>query len=71
MVKSEKNSVIESRKKHFSENKSSGDYSYPEWSAPVIPPVSRKFGSYDLLVVGSFYNTHNFSLMLMLFLSLF
>ena len=55
MVKSEKNNVVESRKKHFSENKSSGDYSHPEWSEPVIPPVSRKFGSYDVLLVGSFF----------------
>ena len=62
MVKSEKNNVVESRKKHFSENKSSGDYSHPEWSEPVIPPVSQKFVSYDVLLVGSFFNTRNFSL---------
>ena len=54
MVRTEKNNVVESGKKHFSENKSSGDYSYPEWSKAVIPQVSRKFGSCDLLSVGTF-----------------
>ena len=65
MVKSERKNVVESRKKHFSENKSSGDYSHPEWNEPVIPPVSWKFGSYDVLLVGSFFNTCNFSLISM------
>ena len=54
MVKSEKNNVMESGKKYFREYKSSGDYSYPEWSKTVIPPVSPKFCSYDLLLEGPF-----------------
>lgn len=41
MVKTEKNNVVESGKKRFSENKSSGDYSYPEWNETVIPEVSN------------------------------
>ena len=54
MVRTEKNNVVESRKKYCSEDKSSRDYSCPEWSKAVIPPVSQKFGSYDLLLVGPF-----------------
>ena len=61
MVKTEKNSVVESGKKHFSENKSSGDYSYPEWNKAVIPPVSRKlFINLNVVTEGnqvSFSNT--------------
>ena len=39
-MKTEKNNVVESSKKFFSENKSSGQYSYPEWNKDVIPEVS-------------------------------
>ena len=46
MVKTEKNSIVESGKKHFIDNKSSRDYSYPEWSKTVIPPVSKKLTAF-------------------------
>lgn len=43
MMRTEKNSVVESGKKFFNENSSSGQYSYPEWNKAVIPSVSRTF----------------------------
>lgn len=47
MMRTEKNNVVDAGKKFFSENKSSGQYSYPEWNKDVIPPVS----SWDISVV--------------------
>ncbi|XP_020611068.1 phosphatidylinositol 3,4,5-trisphosphate 5-phosphatase 2-like isoform X2 [Orbicella faveolata] len=49
MVRTEKNNVVESGKKHFSENKSSGDYSYPEWSKAVIPQLHPIISDYRYL----------------------
>lgn len=40
MKKTDKNSVVDSGKKHFNDDKSSGQYSYPEWNKTVIPVVS-------------------------------
>ena len=40
MKKTDKNSILDSGKKYFNDDKSSGQYSYPEWNKAVIPVVS-------------------------------
>ena len=43
MKRTDKNNILDSGKTYFKDDKSSGQYSYPEWNKSVIPSVSTVF----------------------------
>ncbi|XP_078379073.1 phosphatidylinositol 3,4,5-trisphosphate 5-phosphatase 2A-like isoform X2 [Oculina patagonica] len=49
MVRTDKNNVVESGKRFFSETESSGQYSYPEWNKEVIPSLHPIISDYKYL----------------------